>query len=988
MIDWKIIADECSIDSTLLVGTADSALLELLIDKGCSVAKIDSEQREPNMAAQRFANVLLIGSLEQTKDPKELLQWARTRIKPDGKLIVVVPNFGHGDSILAILSGAIKYEPKSLVAPDLHGFTAVSLRDLIHASGLSVVLRGCAPAALGTTPEIDFDQIPSELAFFVEALPFAEHSHLIAVALPQKFNEADQTVADESALQSAWTETIGGFLEQQRANISRQEKYIADLERQVHEQTNFANSLLNSHGWRLVTRLSDMRERILPKDSKRRAVAEFVLNRSFGDRRSASLKDLMRRLTGKGVMPGEPDEKLRAFLAVRGARLAFPQFPKPKVSILIPSYNRAGYLFECLASILAYTGEKIPYEVIVVDDASQDSTQTLLSRCDNVTVIRNGQNLEYLKSCNKGAQQADGEYLLLLNNDVSVQTGWLEHLVRTMETYPDCGAVGAKLVRFDGSLQEAGCMVWADGTAHGYGRDGDPTSPEYCYVREVDYCSAACLVIRNGLFKELGGFDDQYAPAYYEDTDLCFSIAQAGFKVVYQPLCEVLHREFGSRPAARSQELMLENQKKFRTKFAHVLSERQGNNVLRARDSRTGRRILFVDDMIPDPAFGAGFTRAYQMVTGLQRLGDVVTFLPSRDRNGYQPITNDLQQLGIEVLFGGALSPTQTLIERAHLYDIVIVSRPNNAPVFLNLAQRYQSEALLVYDAEALFAVREILQAEIENRPLTEVQKRFLVNEELQHMRAADVVVTVSDQERDLVLSQRAHKDVRVWGHAIQPHKPRNSFDNREGLLFVGAGNGPNVDGIQYFARKVFPLVLERIPNCKLHIVGTRLPNEVTALKSENIEVLGFVRELDEIYERARVFIAPLRFGAGISAKVIEAMGHGVPTVVSKLAAKGLDVRNEYELCVAEDHEEFARLIVRCYTDRRLWSQIQQCGLNFVEEHFSPQHMQERLAQIIGKHKRGPATLRRWKPAVDAEFGEALDVAAIRNVSFISSSRD
>jgi GT2 family glycosyltransferase len=187
-------------------------------------------------------------------------------------------------------------------------------------------------------------------------------------------------------------------------------------------------------------------------------------------------------------------------------------------------------------------------EIVVVDDASTDETPTVLARWaerdERIRILRNTQNAGFIVSCNRGAETAHGEILVFLNNDTLPQAGWLAPLLRTLRERADAGAVGGKLIYPDGTLQEAGGIIFADATGCNFGRnDKSPNAPLYNFLREVDYCSGALLATPRALFLGLGGFDLRYAPAYYEDTDYCFALRAAGRKVYYQPESVVIHFE-------------------------------------------------------------------------------------------------------------------------------------------------------------------------------------------------------------------------------------------------------------------------------------------------------------------------------------------------------------------------------------------------------------------------------------------------------------
>ena len=647
--------------------------------------------------------------------------------------------------------------------------------------------------------------------------------------------------------------------------------------------------------------------------------------------------------------PEQLKSRLNSFLSDSASRLVFPQSQDPVVSILIPTFNKAEYLYQCLESILEYT--EAAFEVIVIDDGSNDATTDLMAKVINVQAIRNETNAGFIRSCNRGAGVAVGRYVLFLNNDVVVTPEWLSPLIETAECYPQCGAVGGKLVRPDGSLQEAGSIIWQDGSALGYGRDDDPSKPEYCYLREVDYVSGAYLLVRADLFRKLGSFDEIYLPAYYEDADLCLGIRELGYKVVYQPQAMIVHYEYGSHSKERAVALCGENQSKFKRKWAKELSHNSSyGDLLRARDRRTGKRVLVIDDQIPAPYLGSGLARAYKLQEFLSQLGCIVTFIPANVRIPWLPTTQKLQQMGVETFYGNGFNPKVLLLSRSGFYDVVIVSRPHNGERFLNVARKAFPKARVIYDAEAIFAKREILRAELEGRGFSEEEKSGLFRKEFNIMGAADVIVTVSEEERQLILADAPHGDVAVWGFTHELHKPTTAFSDRRDLLFVGgfmSGHPPNIDGVRHFANELFPKVLKELPDARFVIVGSQPPDVILKLASDQIVVTGFVEDLTEYYEKCRIFIAPIRFGAGINYKLTEAMSYGIPSVISSFTALGLNVSDGREVLIANDDAEFIAKTVRLYQDESLWYSVQRAAQDFIGQHCSAETMKRKLEDIL-----------------------------------------
>jgi GT2 family glycosyltransferase/2-polyprenyl-3-methyl-5-hydroxy-6-metoxy-1,4-benzoquinol methylase len=251
----------------------------------------------------------------------------------------------------------------------------------------------------------------------------------------------------------------------------------------------------------------------------------------------------------------------------------------PAVSIVIPSFNGGAYLETCLRALAETLPHGFRGEVLVVDDASTDDTPGLLERWakrdSRLRSLRNPENAGFITSCNRGAGAAIGDILLFLNNDTLPLPGWLPPLLRAFEAFADAGAVGGKLLYPDGRLQEAGGVVFSDGSGANFGRgDVDAEDPLYSYVREVDYCSGAFLATRRALFAELGGFDPHYAPAYYEDTDYCFKLRQNGYRVYYQPESRIIHVEgasCGTDLASGLKHYQVLNRTKFADRWRDVL---------------------------------------------------------------------------------------------------------------------------------------------------------------------------------------------------------------------------------------------------------------------------------------------------------------------------------------------------------------------------------------------------------------------------------
>ncbi|MFT7048400.1 MAG: GT2 family glycosyltransferase [Halioglobus sp.] len=608
--------------------------------------------------------------------------------------------------------------------------------------------------------------------------------------------------------------------------------------------------------------------------------------------------------------------------------LAFPPIGASRgastisVSIVIPVYNDYRMTVYCLQQLLEHTSN-VNYEVIIGDDCSTDLTADITDRVSNITVVRGDKNRGFLENCNAAAAVAQGEHVLFLNNDTGVCENWLAPLVQILEENPSVGIVGPKLLFADGKLQEAGGIVWDDASAWNFGRMDDPAKPEYNYVREVDYISGACLLVRGEFWRRLGGFDKRYVPAYYEDTDIAFEARAAGYTVVYQPLSQVFHFEGvsnGTDLASGIKQYQVQNQQKFREKWKKGLAAFHFPNaqqIFRARDrSRNKRSVLFIDHYVPHYDKDAGSRSTFMYVQLMLEMGYKVLFLGA-NYFPHKPYTQKLQQLGVEVLVGESMARNQDrwLIENAPYIDRIYLHRPHIAEQILGSLEKMKPRPPIIFFGHDLHYLRIGREEKVVGDASLIKSEQKWKKREYAVFDRVDKIYYPSQVEVDEILTERPDLSVRaiplyvLEGEVEEPY----DFDSSSDILFVGGFNHPpNVDGICWFVEKVFPLVKEKFPDIKLHVVGSNPNDAVQDLQSEDVVVYGYLsdEELGQLYRRVRQVIAPLRFGAGVKGKVLEAIQKNLPLVTTSIGAEGIpdaeDVMN-----IANSAEEFAKTIIR-----------------------------------------------------------------------------
>jgi GT2 family glycosyltransferase len=663
-------------------------------------------------------------------------------------------------------------------------------------------------------------------------------------------------------------------------------------------------------------------------------------------------------ILARGRLPREWEAKLRPGALVlhagKSPPIVVPERVAPAVSIVIPVHGKAELTRRCLRS-LAARASAIEFEVIVVDDASPDGSAGELARHQGIRLISLAKNVGFGQACNQGADAARGRFLVFLNNDTEVTDGWLEALYQTFVDEPAAGLVGAKLVFPNGTVHEAGSLIFRDGSAMNCGRGEDPDHPSWNVVRDADYCSAACIMIRADVFKQLGGFDPLYAPAYYEDSDLAFRVRQLGLRVLYQPFAAIIHHEGGTsgtdvrRGVKRFQVL---NQDKFRTRWETTLAgypERPPDHL--AVDSRrrgTGR-ILVIDHWVPSPDRDSGSVRMDRLLTLLQSAGLEVTFTAPRLHHTGAG-TERLQRRGVEVLYAPWVPSVRAhLAEQGRRYDMVLLSRRDPAELYLADVRELAPQAAVAFDTVDLHFVRESRAAELARDDDALSLARQRGDAELALMRRSDVTVVVSSADARWLASEHGIRNTVVISNVhdnVATEVP--PFDARRDLVFVGYfAHAPNTDGIMWFVREVLPIVQARLPGVGLHVIGAEPPEELRRASSHTVHVHGRVSDLERYLDAARVMVAPLRYGAGVKGKITQSLSRGLPVVGTTVAAEGMEVIAGVDLLVADTPAAFADAVEQLYRNEGLWTELSQRGRDVARQHYSVEAAAAGVAQLV-----------------------------------------
>ena len=632
--------------------------------------------------------------------------------------------------------------------------------------------------------------------------------------------------------------------------------------------------------------------------------------------------------------------------------IALSRASSPRASIVVPVHGKWPTTERCLRSVAMNTGS-VPYEVIVVDDASPDDTASRLSGIPDLTSVGIKANVGFVRAANAGAAAATAEFIVFLNNDTEVRPGWLAALLQAIETDPSVGAVGAKVLWSDGRVQEAGSIVYDDGSALNYGHGDSGASFHVNWLREVDYCSGACLLVRRSLFDELGGFDQRYSPAYYEDTDLAFRIREKGYRVLYQPEAEVIHSRgtsYGEDGSRRKDLQMRRNRDVFTVRWREALLRTTAawmTSLALATDDRRPL-VLVIDHRLPTPDRDSGSVRMMALLQLLLERARV-SFIPHNlayDGRYARP----LQQMGIEVVY----DPPDL---RSHLRAVgpevalAWVARPFVAADYEPLIRKVMPTATLVYDTIDLHSLRFEREAAL---ALTDSTKRLasltMRKLETRVARGADAVIAISSEEASSVREIVGDKPVFTFPNVITDEVESAPFDARHGMMFLGSfEHPPNLDAIDHLVNDVMPLVWQRQPGIVLHVAGSSPTGAIRAMARDTVVVHGWLPDLGPLFRRCRLMAAPLRFGAGMKGKVGQSLARGLPVVTSSIGAEGMDLIDEQHALIVDDPEAVAAAIVRLHSDPALWARLSTNGAAWVRQTLGTDAARTRLDTILAE---------------------------------------
>jgi GT2 family glycosyltransferase/glycosyltransferase involved in cell wall biosynthesis len=695
----------------------------------------------------------------------------------------------------------------------------------------------------------------------------------------------------------------------------------------------------------------------------------------------ALAKDPTRRLGSLGLYDRRPDDAVVleaqlgvVFMDAHGLLGDEPDFPgavealnrlertllidevHPDVSIVIPVYGQLAYTLNCLDSLFRHKS-RFTAEIIVLDDCSPDLvTREFVPQIAGVRYHRQEKNGGFINSCNTGGDIARGDYVLMLNSDTRVVLRWLDDIIGSFELFPNAGLIGSKMLYPDGSLQEAGGILWRDGGAWNYGREDDPNRPQYCYARQVDYISGCSIALPTKLWRELGGFDRHYTPAYAEDADICQRVLARGLEVWFQPTSRVVHYEgktSGTSTGGGVKAYQIVNLKKLflRWRSRFETHRRHGEAPFFEKERGVRKRILFVDAVTPTPNQDAG---SVQTVLGLRcglACGYKTHFVPEDNWLFVPDYTPELQRVGVDCAYAPFEVGFANYIRRyGWLFDVILIYRVGVMHKSLPLLREFAPEARILFHLADLHYLRMQRQARLENDPAAMEAAELLKEKELDAIRRSDCTITHSTVEAEIIAREVPTAPVTMWPLMVDLVGTRTSFDARRDICFLGGyRHPPNIDAVFFFVRDVLPLIHAVQPDIRFIVAGANPTQDLLDLDSDRIVVTGMVEDLADVFDAVRVFVCPLRVGAGAKGKVMSALSYGLPIVSTMIGVEGAGLVDGEHMLVADEPAAMAEAVLRLYGDPVLWQALSDAGQVLLKEEFSLGMGVRKLEEAVDK---------------------------------------
>lgn len=619
---------------------------------------------------------------------------------------------------------------------------------------------------------------------------------------------------------------------------------------------------------------------------------------------------------------------------------SFSEKENPKVTLVVSCGADLGSLVRLLESLKA-TGSGIDIEVIlIVEEAGSEVSRFIKNNVQGGTTYHTSGSADFLATLNLALASSKGEFFAVLKPSVLLQPDWLMALVTGISKDRNIGMITGKVLATDGLVDEAGTWVDEDYYLRNYGQSDLPDRPKYNFIREMECTSGSNTLVRKSDFDQVGGFDVSRASLSEAFCQLSSLFREKLKKNIYLPQAQAI------RQRSNGKATKLDVSGSFGKGGNELLSRFSGEDR-NARALLHTRTVLFIDIGLPEHDKDSGSLRAFYLLRLLRELGNHVIVVPRRGQVT-SPYFEELIGLGVEVLyaFPDRRGMKRELKARLPDVDIAWICRPQLNSEF-EWIFKVNSRIKWIFDTIDLHYVRLAREAEIfRSNRLMKKSARFK-KLELSIASKADLTLTVTEDERRLLAAQGIRR-VAVIPNIHESHHIGHypDFTGREGLLFIGSyHHPPNVDAVKWLVEEIMPIVWQtlRIP---VTLLGNAPGKEVKSLEGELVKVPGYVQDIAPFFGSHRVFVAPLRYGAGMKGKIGESLAYRLPIVTTAIGAEGVGLTHQVDVLIADEKESFARQILNLYQNEGLWTELASRSENVLRG-YSPAQIRGNLQAIL-----------------------------------------
>ncbi len=578
---------------------------------------------------------------------------------------------------------------------------------------------------------------------------------------------------------------------------------------------------------------------------------------------------------------------------------------KPDVTIIISVIEQSYLLLPCLNS-LSRQNSRYSVEIIVVSLTKLPVEMSALHEISWINHLIDGATHNPYEQAKKVAL---GKNLIFLNHDMLLAQGCIDEWIDLLEQTQDSSCIIPKICDERGNI---------------FG------SPEYFEALNQD------IPHKEAKYLSLSGNHPHYCyirpiTSNHKWFDTVFSVVAIKKKTLVQYPDFLESSEIWFQPFAR---LILQKTDNFLQDHTKIFSLSTPSTFIKENPKK---RLLVIDALTPTPDQDSGSYITLKMLKAYLQLGFEITFVPAYTYEWNSAYSVALQKLGIRCLYKPFFFDINSLIDNSSEFDYVLIYRFDVMASIIDTLRQKLPKARIIFHNVDLHYLRELREAELKEDRSGRIRSALTQTKELEMFASSDCSIVHTSVEYELIKDQIAIDNIIEFPYIADVYHTKVSFDCRKDIMFLGGYKHlPNLDAVSLLIKEIWPILLQHLPEeARLLIVGASPPAKVQAYANERIIVTGMVSDLVPWFDRARVFVAPLRYGAGIKGKLIQSLAHGVPSVATNIAAEGIGLTSGREALIADDVNDIISAIITLYDKKSSWENMQSRGYEFIEQNYS-----------------------------------------------------